>query len=230
MPWSCRPASTSCAGRLKGALPRVRIEDLLTQVDAWCHFTQAFRHAGERAPRVPHFFTTLLATLIAHGTNLGLAMMAHSVEDGITADMLQEMSQWCLREETLKAANARLVNFHHRLPLSAVWGDGTVSSSDGQRFGLQASSAARLALSALLRLLRSRADGVYACRRPAQRVSYPGDCLCPPRSHLCAGWALSQRYDPAAEGAFCRSARLYGSALWAVSFVGLQSDAPADGQ
>ena len=58
----------------------------------------------------------------------------------MTADMLQDMSQWCLREDTLKAANAILVNFHHRLPLSAVWGDGTVSSSDGQRFGLQASS------------------------------------------------------------------------------------------
>lgn len=125
---------------IEGALPRVRIEDLLTQVDAWCHFTQAFRHIGEQVPRVPHFATTLLATLIAHGTNLGLAMMAHSVEHGITANMLQAMSQWCLREGTLKAANALLVNFHHRLPLSAVWGDGTVSSSDGQRFGLQASS------------------------------------------------------------------------------------------
>jgi TnpA family transposase len=84
--------------------------------------------------------TTLLATLIAHGTNLGLATMANSVKDGITAEMLQEMSQWCLREETLTAANAILVNYHHHLPLSAVWGDGTVASSDGQRFGLQASS------------------------------------------------------------------------------------------
>jgi TnpA family transposase len=45
-----------------------------------------------------------------------------------------------LREDTLKAANAILVDFHHRLPLSAVWGDGTVSPSDGQRFRLQASS------------------------------------------------------------------------------------------
>ena len=86
-----------------------------------------------------HGFTTLLATLMAHGTNLGLATMAHSVEAGITTEMLQEMSQWCLREDTLKTANAILVNFHHRLPLSAVWGDGLVSSSDGQRFGLQAS-------------------------------------------------------------------------------------------
>jgi len=125
---------------IEGALPRVRIEDVLTQVDAWCHFTRALRRPDEQPPRVPHFLTTLLATLIAHGTNLGLATMAHSVEDEITANRLQEMSPWCLREDTRKAANACLVNFHHRLPLSAVWGDGTVSSSDGQRFGLQASS------------------------------------------------------------------------------------------
>ena len=58
--------------------------------------------------------------------------MAHSVE-GITVDMLQDMSQGCLREDTLNAANTILVNYHHQLPLSAVWGDGTVSSSDGQR-------------------------------------------------------------------------------------------------
>jgi TnpA family transposase len=124
---------------IEGALPLVRIEDLLMQVDQECGFTQAFRRPGERLPRIPNFAKTLLATLIAHGTNLGIAAMAHSVED-LTADMLQDMSQWCLREDTLKAANAILVNFHHRLPLSAVWGNGTVSSADGQRFGLQASS------------------------------------------------------------------------------------------
>jgi len=54
---------------LESTLPRVRIEDLLTQVNGWCDFTQVFRHPGERAPRMPHFFTTLLAALIAHGTN-----------------------------------------------------------------------------------------------------------------------------------------------------------------
>jgi hypothetical protein len=104
---------------IEGALPLVRIEDLLMQVDAWCDFTRVFRRPGDRLPRLPHFLTTLLATLIAHGTNLGVAMMAHSVE-GITADMLQDMSQWCLREDTLKAANAILVDFHHRIPLSAM--------------------------------------------------------------------------------------------------------------
>jgi len=95
---------------------------------------------------------TLPATLIAHGTNLGLATMAHGVE-GKTADMLQEMSQWCLRTETLKAANAIVVNAHHHLPLRALWGDGSLSSSDGQRFGLHASS--------LLGSLYSRYFGYY---------------------------------------------------------------------
>lgn len=124
---------------IEGALPLVRIETLLSQVDAWCDFTRVFRRPNERAARIPDFFTTLLATLIAHGTNLGIATMAHSVE-GITVDRLQDMSQGCLREDTLNAANTILVNYHHQLPLSAVWGDGTVSSSDGQRFGLQANS------------------------------------------------------------------------------------------
>jgi len=97
---------------VEGALPRVRIEDLLTQVDAWCDFTRVCRRPDERASRIPTFSTTLLATLIAHGTNLGIAMMAHSVE-GLTADMLQDMSQGCLCEATLNAATTILVNYHH---------------------------------------------------------------------------------------------------------------------
>ncbi len=39
--------------------------------------------------------------------------MAHSVE-GITVDMLQYVSQMFLTETTLKAANAILVDYHHR--------------------------------------------------------------------------------------------------------------------
>ena len=54
--------------------------------------------------------------------------------------MLRHVSQWCLRPETRKAANRLLIDFHHRLPISAVWGTGIRSSSDGQRFGLQEDS------------------------------------------------------------------------------------------
>ncbi|HWN10567.1 MAG TPA: Tn3 family transposase, partial [Pyrinomonadaceae bacterium] len=41
---------------------------------------------------------------------------------------------WYIREETLEAAFTNLVNYHHKLPLSQMWGSGILSSSDGQRF------------------------------------------------------------------------------------------------
>lgn len=120
-------------------LPKVRIEDLLWEVDEQCHFTQALRPLGGYPPRMERFSPTLLASLVAHGTNLGIAMMGESTDD-ITVDRLQHVSQTCLRTETLKAANTVLVDYHHRLALSAIWGDGTISSSDGQRFGIEARS------------------------------------------------------------------------------------------
>lgn len=39
-----------------------------------------------------------------------------------------------MREETLRAANLALVGYHQSLPLTAIFGAGTLSSSDGQRF------------------------------------------------------------------------------------------------
>ena len=54
------------------------------------------------------------------------------------SDLDYEQLAWCtiwhLREETLRAANDRVVNFHFHQPLSRLWGGGALSSSDGQRF------------------------------------------------------------------------------------------------
>ena len=124
---------------IEASLPRVRIEDLLREVDSYCHFSQEFRPLGGYEARSENIYPTLLAALIAHGTNLGIAAMGQSAQ-GITVDMLQHVTRWFLREDTLKAANAVLVNFHHELPISSVWGSGVASSSDGQRFGIQQSS------------------------------------------------------------------------------------------
>lgn len=65
--------------------------------------------------------------------------MAQSV-DAVTAEQLQDTSRWFLREATLKTANTVLVNHHHELALSRVWGDGSRSSSDGQRFAVERDS------------------------------------------------------------------------------------------
>jgi TnpA family transposase len=124
---------------LTASLPRVRIEDLLQDVDEWCGFTRAFQPLGGYEPRSGDPHRPLLASVIAHGTNLGLAAMAQSV-DTVTAEQLQDISRWFLREATLKEANTILVDHHHALPLSRVWGDGTRSSSDGQRFAVERDS------------------------------------------------------------------------------------------
>ena len=62
------------------SLPRVRIEDLLQDVDEWSSFTNAFQPLGGYEPRGGDPHRSLLATLIAHGTNLGLAAMSQSVD------------------------------------------------------------------------------------------------------------------------------------------------------
>jgi TnpA family transposase len=120
-------------------LPRMRIEELLMTVDQWCGFTRAFTSLSDAPSRRPLPSTALLATLIAHGTNLGVVAMGNSAI-GVSADMLEYLSSWFLREDTLKAANAILVKYHHSLELSGVWGHGLTSSSDGQRFAVHADS------------------------------------------------------------------------------------------
>jgi hypothetical protein len=72
---------------ISASLPKVRIEDLLQDVDESCRFTAAFQPLTGYQPRNPDTYLSLLATLIAHGTNLGLAAMSHSV-DTLTADTL----------------------------------------------------------------------------------------------------------------------------------------------
>jgi hypothetical protein len=78
-------------------------------------------------------YSTLMAALVAHGTNLGIWAM-NSTED-LTVRMLQHVSRTCLREETIRRANAALVNYHRTLAISLCWGEGQIASSDGQRSG-----------------------------------------------------------------------------------------------
>ena len=134
------PADTPLLRQLiKRHLSRTRIERLLFEVDALCGFSTALRPLGHNPSDDQRFYETLLAALVAHGTNLGIVAMADSAE-GMTVDRLQDITRTCLREDAIRAANAILVNYVRQLKISGYWGDGRCSSSDGQRFGVQGSS------------------------------------------------------------------------------------------
>jgi len=53
---------------------------------------------------------------------------------GTSIAKLSWLSAWFIRDETYSKALAEIVNYHHRQPFAVHWGEGTTSSSDGQRF------------------------------------------------------------------------------------------------
>lgn len=129
------PGVEPLARQLAARLPRLKITDLLLEVDGWTHFSSAFTdlRTGRTTERRDH----LLTALLAEGLNLGLTKMAEASQDeGVTARRLMHLADWFIRPETYSAALAEVVNFQSRQPLAKQWGDGTTSSSDGQRFAV----------------------------------------------------------------------------------------------
>jgi TnpA family transposase len=112
-------------------LPHLKITELLMEVDEWTGFTERFTHI--KSGDVASDQTMLLAVILADAINLGLTKMAESCPD-TTYAKLSWLQAWHIRDETYSAALADLVNAQFRHPFAENWGDGTTSSSDGQRF------------------------------------------------------------------------------------------------
>lgn len=124
---------------IDASMPFIRIEQLLMEVDRLTKFSQYFKPIQNHRSKPKHFYKTLMAAIVSQATNLGVVSMSASMKD-TSVDMLRHVLHYFIREETLKAANAQIVNHHHRLPLSSLHGTGAISSSDAQRFGIRASS------------------------------------------------------------------------------------------
>lgn len=112
-------------------LPHVKITELLLEVDEWTGFTHHFTHvkSGEAAKDK----TLLLTAILADAINLGLTKMAESCP-GVTYAKLSWLHAWHIRDDTYSAALAQLVNAQFNQEFAEHWGDGSTSSSDGQRF------------------------------------------------------------------------------------------------
>lgn len=124
---------------IDASMPSIRIEQLLMEVDQQTNFSRHFIPVQQHHSRPKNFYKTLISALISQATNLGVVSMSASVK-GVSVDMLRHVLQFYVREETVKAASAEIVNQHHQLPFSEVHGSGSLSSSDAQRFKIRADS------------------------------------------------------------------------------------------
>jgi TnpA family transposase len=119
------------ADGIEAMMPRVRITELLHEVNRITGFASAFTNlrTGEQSEDD----NALLAAILADATNLGLGRMA-AASHGVTRDKLVWTADAYIRPETYKAALAKIIDAHHALPVASTWGEGTTSSSDRQFF------------------------------------------------------------------------------------------------
>ncbi len=119
------------ASQVRALVPRLKITELLLEVDHWTNFTRHFSHlkSGESAAEK----VSLLTAILSDGINLGLTKMSESCP-GTTYSKLSSLHAWHVRDETYSLALAELTNALHRHPFASWWGDGSTSSSDGQNF------------------------------------------------------------------------------------------------
>ncbi len=126
-------------------MPHLAVSAVMVEMDARCKFSAVLTHASGKTSRSDELTTNLFAAVIAQACNIGLAAMSDAT--GISYDKLAWTTEWYLREDTLRAANTAVVNYQYQLRFASLWGDGTMSSSDGQRFPTKGHSISARALS-----------------------------------------------------------------------------------
>jgi TnpA family transposase len=112
-------------------LPKIKITSLLQEVDDWVGFSKHFTHLKNN--KIADNKELLLTAILSDAINLGLTKMAEACP-GTTYAKLASIQAWYIRDETYKHAQAIITDAQHQQPITQFWGDGSSSSSDGQRF------------------------------------------------------------------------------------------------
>ena len=117
-------------------LRNIKLPELLIEVDNELHFTHPLMTPGQQSRREAEQVCAILATIMAHGCNVGPYTMAQLTE-GISYTEIKRITDWQLTEEAQRQVLGQLVNAISQLGITHRWGQGKTSSSDGQRFRLK---------------------------------------------------------------------------------------------
>ncbi|WP_172503348.1 Tn3 family transposase, partial [Enterococcus faecalis] len=113
--------------KLYSIIPKIRLSDLLIEVDSWTNFSQEFSHDSTGKPPSEQERKIIFAALLGLGMNIGLEKMAQSTP-GISYSQLANAKQWRFYKEALTRAQSVLVNYQLKLPVADFWGEGKTTA------------------------------------------------------------------------------------------------------
>ncbi|MGW3473635.1 Tn3 family transposase [Saccharopolyspora sp. NPDC000995] len=115
-------------------LPRVDLPEVLLEVLSWTGAADAFTSITGGEARLADLHITIAALLVSESCNIGWTPVIKHAVPALTRDRLAHVDATYLRMDTLKAANAALIDEQARIGLAQIWGGGHVASVDGMRF------------------------------------------------------------------------------------------------
>lgn len=115
-------------------LPRVDLPEVLLEVFSWTGADQAFTSITGGEARLADLHITIAALLVAEACNIGWTPVIKHGAAALTRDRLAHVDATYLRMDTIKAANAALIEHQADIGLARLWGGGHVASVDGMRF------------------------------------------------------------------------------------------------
>nr|WP_311775287.1 Tn3 family transposase [Streptomyces netropsis] len=119
--------------RVEKMLPKIDLPDLLFEVHSWTGFLNAFVHLGDGKTRMNDLTTSVVALLVSAACNIGMTPVINPKIEALTRSRLVHVDQYCLRADTIAAANAALIEAQGKVPIVQHWGKGMLASVDGLR-------------------------------------------------------------------------------------------------
>lgn len=107
----------------------IKLPELLIETDNDIHFTKALTLPGDNGASSVDAVFGVLATLMAHGCNIGPYTMSKLI-DGISYKEICRITDWQLTNDAMRIALSWIVNAMSKLGVTKHWGTGKTSSSD----------------------------------------------------------------------------------------------------
>ncbi len=112
--------------KLGDLIPKAQLPDVILHVDARAGFSRALLN---RPARSEEELIQVYAGMLAHATGLDATAVALMLP-GVDAEQVKAGMEIFQEEAPVRAANDAIVALHRKFPVTKVWGDGSLASSD----------------------------------------------------------------------------------------------------